>query len=324
VEDCIGPYANGTLDKTKIADLLKSAQISIAVGSTYKLRRLTKATMESAMKFAIDNRVVDDLEIYIWINHLHFRQGLNFLDWENDMSNMAFATTAALTAPMPWAVAPPAVPASNAMLPHQAEVEQEEIENQFWGLEQEKLEKETHKIEEKLQEGMRSENDMPDTVFETTAAPVPSASAPPAVSTNNSIWQHQEKVKQQKMENQFCGLEQERHAIEEKLEEGMGRENDVSGMAFDTTVAPAAPVPPTVAPPAVASRLWQSLTETRPLHIEQEKNAKPKSQDKLTKKMRLRLKQEKKEKRKRPLHIEQERMQNPRVRISLRRRCAYA
>jgi len=102
-DDFIVPNAVDTPDPAPIAPLWARCSFSISAGHRYTNRRLTLATLREAMQHAIAYNSVHELKITIGIQALHFRPGLNYLQWGTDI-----ADSAAGFGPAPGP--PPAVP----------------------------------------------------------------------------------------------------------------------------------------------------------------------------------------------------------------------
>jgi len=83
--ECIGPDALDTTDEAAIRPLINKCTLSVNVGNQFPIRRLTKANLEAAFEFAITNNRLNDIRLSIGIHGLHFRPGLNYLNWGTDI-----------------------------------------------------------------------------------------------------------------------------------------------------------------------------------------------------------------------------------------------
>jgi len=111
-DDFIVPNAIDTPDATPITPLWARCSFSISAGHRYSNRHLTLATPREAMQHAIAYNLIHELKITIGIQALHFRPGLNYLQWGTDITD----STAGF-GPAPIPVAPPAPPAAPAAAP---------------------------------------------------------------------------------------------------------------------------------------------------------------------------------------------------------------
>jgi hypothetical protein len=84
-DECIGPDALDTDDKSVIRPLINRCTLSVNVGNQFPTRRLTKTNLEAAFDFAISNNRIHDIRLSIGIHGLHFRPGLNYLNWGIDI-----------------------------------------------------------------------------------------------------------------------------------------------------------------------------------------------------------------------------------------------
>jgi len=106
-DDIIIPNAVDATDPTPITPLWARCSFSISAGHRYPNRRLTLANLREAMQHAIAYNLVHELKITIGMQALHFRPGLNYLQWGTDIVNSAAGFG---PAPAP----PPAVPPGTA------------------------------------------------------------------------------------------------------------------------------------------------------------------------------------------------------------------
>jgi len=109
-----------TTDPTPITPLWARCSFLISAGNQYPNRRLTPATLKEAMQCAITFYLTHELKIMVGIQVLHFRPGLNYLQWGTDITDSAtgyVAPAAAAAPPAPAAAAPAAAPAPAAPLP---------------------------------------------------------------------------------------------------------------------------------------------------------------------------------------------------------------
>jgi len=114
--DFIVPNAVDTPDPTTVTPLWARCSFTISAGHQFSNRRLTLANLREAMQHAIAYNVAHELKITIGIQALHFRPGLNYLQWGTDITDSAtgFVAPAATAAPAPAAAAPAAAPAAAA------------------------------------------------------------------------------------------------------------------------------------------------------------------------------------------------------------------
>jgi len=106
--DFIAPNAIDTPDATTITPLWARCSFTISAGHRHSNRRLTLANLREAMQCAIAYSVTHELKITLGIQALHFRPGLNYLQWGIDITDSAtgFAAPAATAAPAPAVAAP--------------------------------------------------------------------------------------------------------------------------------------------------------------------------------------------------------------------------
>jgi len=119
-DDFIVPNAIDTPDPTPITPLWARCSFSISTGHRHSNRRLTLATLREAMQHAIAYNMIHELKITIGIQALHFRPGLNYLQWGTDITDsIAGFGPAPIPAapPAPAAAAPAAAPAVAAPSP---------------------------------------------------------------------------------------------------------------------------------------------------------------------------------------------------------------
>ena len=88
-DDFIVPNAVDTPDPAPITPLWARCSFSISVAHRYPARRLTPANLKEAMQHAIAYNLVHELRIIIGIQALHFRPGLNYLEWGTDIADSA-------------------------------------------------------------------------------------------------------------------------------------------------------------------------------------------------------------------------------------------
>ena len=85
----IAPNAIDTPDPTTITPLWARCSFMISAGHRYSNRRLTLANLREAMQCTIACSVTHELKITIGIQALHFRPGLNYLQWGIDITDSA-------------------------------------------------------------------------------------------------------------------------------------------------------------------------------------------------------------------------------------------
>jgi len=112
-DDFVIPNAIDTTDPTPIAPLWARCSFSISAGHRHPTRRLTLANLREAMQRAIAHNLVHELRIAIGMQALHFRPGLNCLQWGTDIADSAAGFG---PAPVPPTAVPPgtAAPAAAA------------------------------------------------------------------------------------------------------------------------------------------------------------------------------------------------------------------
>jgi len=100
-DEFIIPNAVDTTDPSPITPLWARWFFSISTGNRYTNRCLTPATLKEAMQHAIAYHLIHELKITIGLQALHFRPGLNYLQWGTDITDSApgVAAPAALAAP---------------------------------------------------------------------------------------------------------------------------------------------------------------------------------------------------------------------------------
>ena len=118
-DEFIVPNAVDTPDPTTVTPLWARCSFSISAGHRQANGSLTLATLREAMQHAIAYNLIHELKITIGTQALHFRPGLNYLQWGTDItdSTAGFGPApipAAPPAPAAPAAAPAAVPASPA------------------------------------------------------------------------------------------------------------------------------------------------------------------------------------------------------------------
>jgi len=108
-----------TPDATAITPLWARCSFTISAGHRFSNRCLTLANLREAMQCDIAYNVAHELKITIGIQALHFRPGLNYLQWGIDITDSAtgFVAPAATAAPAPAAAAPAASPVAAAPSP---------------------------------------------------------------------------------------------------------------------------------------------------------------------------------------------------------------
>jgi len=113
--DFIVPNAVDTRDATAITPLWARCSFTISAGHRFSNRRLTLANLREAMQYAIAYNVAHELKITIGIQALHFRPGLNYLQWGTDITDSAtgFVAPAATAAPVPVTAALVAAPTTD-------------------------------------------------------------------------------------------------------------------------------------------------------------------------------------------------------------------
>ena len=124
-DDFIIPNAIDTTDPTPIAPLWARCSFSISAGHRYPTRRLTLANLREAMQHAIAYNLVHELRVTIGIQALHFRPGLNYLQWGTDIADSAAGFGPAPVPPTavpPGAAAPAAAPAPGPAPPTSVDI----------------------------------------------------------------------------------------------------------------------------------------------------------------------------------------------------------
>ena len=124
-DDFIIPNAIDTTDPTPITPLWARCSFSISAGHRYPNRRLTLANLREAMQHAIAYNLVHELRITIGIQALHFRPGLNYLQWGTDIADSAAGFGPAPVPPTavpPGAAAPAAAPAPGPAPPTSVDI----------------------------------------------------------------------------------------------------------------------------------------------------------------------------------------------------------
>jgi len=118
-DEFITPNAVDTPDPAPITPLWARCSFSISAGNHYTNRRLTPATLKEAMQHPITYHLMQELKITVGIQALHFRPGLNFLQWGTDITDSAtgFHAPAPAAPPAQAAAAPAAAPAPEAPSP---------------------------------------------------------------------------------------------------------------------------------------------------------------------------------------------------------------
>jgi len=119
-DDFVVPNAIDTPDPTPITPLWARCSFLISTGHRCSNRRLTLATLREAMQHAIAYNLTHELKITIGIQALHFRPGLNYLQWGTDITDSTAGLGPApipAAPPAPAAAAPAAAPAVAAPSP---------------------------------------------------------------------------------------------------------------------------------------------------------------------------------------------------------------
>jgi len=115
-DEFVVPNAIDTPDPAPITPLWARCSFSISAGHQYSNRRLTLATLREAMQHAIAYNLTHELKITIGLQALHFRPGLNYLQWGTDItdSTAGFGPAPVPAAPPAPAAAPGPAPATPA------------------------------------------------------------------------------------------------------------------------------------------------------------------------------------------------------------------
>jgi len=108
-DDFIVPNAVDTPDPAPITPLWARCSFTISAGHRHPNRRLALATLREAMQHAVAYNLVHELRITVGIQALHFRPGLNYLQWGTDIAD---STAGFGPAPIPAAPPAPAAPAA--------------------------------------------------------------------------------------------------------------------------------------------------------------------------------------------------------------------
>jgi len=86
-DDFVVPNAVDTPDPAPIAPPWARCSFSISAGHRCSNRRLALATLREAMQHVIGYNLIHELKIAIGIQALHFRPGLNYLQWGTDITD---------------------------------------------------------------------------------------------------------------------------------------------------------------------------------------------------------------------------------------------
>jgi len=86
-DDFVVPNAVDTPDPAPVAPLWARCSFSISAGHRHPNRRLALATLREAMQHAVACSLIHELKIAIGIQALHFRPGLNYLQWGTDIAD---------------------------------------------------------------------------------------------------------------------------------------------------------------------------------------------------------------------------------------------
>ena len=116
-DDFIIRNAVDTTDPTTITPLWARCSFSNSAGNCYTNRHITPATLKEAIQCAIAYSMTHELKITTGIQALHFRPGLNYLQWGTDVTDSATGFAVPTAPPTPDGATPAAAPAPAPPLP---------------------------------------------------------------------------------------------------------------------------------------------------------------------------------------------------------------